>query len=304
MKKQLLRSREYFDAGFPLVLMTIDQSAIAEHAHDFYEMVYVRRGRGTHVIEGVPYPIRAGDFYFLRPGEGHFYLPDGPLKLVNILWQPILVREILRAEEALDFLKPLLRSRARRTAFRRLHLSGSAAFRVENLLDEMQREFEITRADKSAKSSHALLRHLFCALLILLSRAAQAGSTPSLKPTQINEQSAAQDTVARAIAYLENHAAQSVRVSEVAAHVSLSAGRLSHLFKAQTGRSVIEYLHELRLEKVCSDLRESALTIGEIAGTAGYNDTRFFYRVFRRHVGCSPTEYRARFLQSRHHESE
>jgi len=296
MQKQLLRSREYFEAGFPLVLMTINQEALAEHAHDFYEMVYVRRGRGTHVIEGTPYPIRAGDFYFLRPGEAHSYLPDGPLKLVNILWQPALVREILRAESALDFLKPLLRSRGSQSLFRRLHLSGGAAFRVENLLDEMQREFEIARSSKSKSGSHALLRHLFCALLILLARASDVGSTPRSTTALSSEQNAAQNTVARAIAYLENHASETVRVPEVAAHVSLSAGRLAHLFKAQTGRSIIEYLHELRLEKVCAALRESDLTIGEIAGDAGYNDTRFFHRVFRRHVGCSPTKYRARFV--------
>jgi AraC-like DNA-binding protein len=296
MHKKLLRSREYFQAGFPLVLMTIDQGAIAEHTHDFYEMVYVRRGRGTHVIEGAPYPIRAGDFYLLRPGEAHFYLPDGPLKLVNILWQPSLVREILRAEAALDFLRPLLRSHSSQSEFRRLHLSGGAAFRVENLLSEMQREFESAHIHKNAIGSHALLRHLFCALLILLSRA--AGSTPDMATAVSREHSAAQNTVARAIAYLEAHLTETIRVPQVAAYAALSAGRLSHLFKAQTGRSVIEYLHELRLEKVCRALRESDLPIGEIAGSAGYNDARFFHRIFRRHLGCSPGEYRARFLQS------
>ena len=301
MHKNLLRSREYFDAGFPLVVMAIEQGAIDEHTHDFHEMVYVRRGRGTHVIEGVPYPIRAGDFYFLRPGEAHSYLPDGALRLVNVLWQPSLVRDVLRVEASLEFLGPLLRSRRKaQPIFRRLHLSGSAAFRVENLLDEMQREIELARGHKNqavsdGTGSHALLRHLFCALLILLSR--HAGSTPGLKPALSSEPGAAQNTVARAIAYLEARAEDSVRVGEVAAHVSLSAGRLAHLFKAHTGRSVIEYLHELRLEKVCAALRESTAPIGEIAVHAGYNDARFFHRVFHRHAGCSPTQYRARFLQ-------
>jgi AraC-like DNA-binding protein len=131
----------------------------------------------------------------------------------------------------------------------------------------------------------------------LLARAGEAGNTPATATALSSEQSAAQNTVARAIAYLETHVAEAVRVAEVAAHVSLSAGRLAHVFKAQTGRSVIEYLHELRLEKVCLALREGALPVGEIAGDAGYNDTRFFHRVFRRHIGCSPTQYRARFLQ-------
>jgi AraC-like DNA-binding protein len=289
MKKSFLRSREYFEAGFPLVLMSLDQVAIPEHSHDFYEMVYVRRGRGVHVIEGAHYAIRAGDFYFLRPGENHFYQPDGTLKITNVLWQPSLVREVLRADMSLAFLKPLLRSREpAERLLRRLHLSGSMAFRVENLLDEMQREFETARSGDG--SSHALLRHLFCALLILLARADAALSTPAVKTSR---PSTAQTAVARAIGYLEEHRAQAVRVSEVAAHVALSSGRLAHLFKEQTGRSIIEYLHELRLEKACAALRESDSPISEIAADAGYNDTRFFYRVFRRQYGCSPLQFRS-----------
>lgn len=298
MKRQILRSREHLDAGFPLVVAELEQDANTSHAHDFYEMVYIRRGRGTHIIEDHPYPIRAGDFYFLRPGESHFYLPDGPLRIVNVLWQPGLVREILRADKdsSLTFLKPLLRSRAKsQTVFRRLHLSGSAAFRVENLLDEMRREIAAASGDASAMGCHAMLRHLFCALLVLLSRAHSAASTPS-QTNRLNKETSAQQAVARAIAYLEEHSSETIRVPEIAAHVALSPGRFAHLFKTHTGRSPIEYLHELRLEKVCVALRETTSTIQEIGGEAGYNDSRFFHRVFRRHAGCSPTEYRRQFF--------
>ena len=298
MKRPILRSREHLDAGFPLAVVEVEQACASSHAHDFYEMVYVRRGRGTHIIEDHPYPIRAGDFYFLRPGESHSYVPDGPLKIVNILWQPDLVREIMRADKdsSLAFLKPFLRSRAKsQPAFRRLHLSGSAAFRVENLLDEMRREIAAASGDASVMGCHAMLRHLFCALLVLLSRAHAAASTRA-KSNRANSQTDAQHSIARAIMYLEERSSETIRVPEIAAHVALSPGRFAHLFKAHTGRSPIEYLHELRLEKVCAALRESTLPIQEIAGEAGYNDSRFFHRVFRRHAGCNPTEYRSQFL--------
>jgi AraC-like DNA-binding protein/quercetin dioxygenase-like cupin family protein len=308
MKRRIVRSREILDAGFPLVVMEIQQQANAAHAHDFYEMVYIRRGRGTHMIEDVPYPIRAGDFYFLRPGESHYYLPDGDLRLVNILWQPSLVREILRADDdtSLNFLKPLLQSRSRSESqrlepqrakssmgFRRLHLSGSAAFRVENLLDEMRREIEASQHDVPAIGCHSLLRHLFCALLVLLGRASAAAAP--VKAERSTGDDASLHAIGRAIVYLEEHAAETIRVADVAAHVALSPGRFAHLFKTQTGRSVIEYLHELRFDRVCAALRESDLSVQEIAGDAGYNDFSFFHKVFRRYAGCSPTEYRSRF---------
>lgn len=297
-KKHILLSREHLNAGFPLDVIEVEQVDDIMHTHDFYEMVYIRRGRGTHVVEDNPYPIRAGDFYFLRPGESHSYTPDGTLIIVNVLWQPSLVREILRADKdsSLTFLKPLLHSRAKsHTVFRRLHLSGSAAFRVENLLDEMRREIAAASGDASVTGCHTMLRHLFCALLVLLSRANMAANAPA-KSSRMNKEASAQHSIARAIAYLEEHSSETIRVPEIAAHVALSPGRFAHLFKTHTGRSPIEYLHELRLEKVCAALRESTLPIQEIAGEAGYNDPRFFHRVFRRHAGCNPTEYRSQFL--------
>lgn len=297
MKRQVLRSRVYFDAGFPLFVMGIEQGAGPPHTHDFHEMVYVRRGRGTQLIEDEPYPIRTGDVYFLRPGETHCYLPDcRNLHIINVLWQPSLVKEVLRVDAPLAGIQQLLQPRRKGTAHfeRRLHLTGNAAFRVENLLDEMRREIEAAKIGAPAPGSNALLRHLFCALLVLLSRAA----TPEAKSNSQSVNSAAQTTVARAIAYLEEHCTQTVRVDDVASHVALSPGRFAHLFKTQTGRSVIEYLHELRMEKVCTALRESNASIQEIAGEAGYNDSRFFHRIFRRHTGCSPKEYRARLLES------
>jgi AraC-like DNA-binding protein len=295
MRQHTLRSRQFFDAGFPLFVMEIEQMAIAAHSHDYKEMVYVRRGRGMHVIEGVPYPMRAGDVYFLRPGEAHSYSPEGKsVRIINILWQPSLVRDVLRADAPIAAIEPLLRphAKASRQFERRLHLSGGAAFRVENLLDEMRREIEAAKIGAPSPGCHALLRHLFCALLVLLSRAHGGARTHRQRAGRLSDEGASQASMSRAIAYLEAHLAEVIRVPEVAAHVALSPGRFAHLFKSHTGRGVIEYLHELRLEKVCAALRESAAPIHEIAAESGYNDPRFFHRVFRRHFGCSPLQWR------------
>jgi AraC-like DNA-binding protein len=83
-----------------------------------------------------------------------------------------------------------------------------------------------------------------------------------------------------------------VRVSDVAAHVALSCSRLSHVFKQHTRRGINEYLHEYRIARACAALMESRLSVGEIAADVGYSDARFFHRVFRRHTGCNPTQYR------------
>jgi AraC-like DNA-binding protein len=286
-----LLAQSYFSSGLPLHIAEIQQSALSAHSHEFFEMVYVRRGQGAHYIEDTPYPISAGDLYVISPGEKHFYAPvgDSTLRIVNVLWMPSLVEELLRASafaapggaRKLLYVEPMLQ---RATPFaHRLHLAGGTAFRVESLLDEMRRELIAAAPD-----CEVLLRHLFCALLVLLSRAynEQKGEVPRVRRPAVTP---AQSVAARAIAYLESHHTRQVRVEEVAAHVAVSSGRLAHIFKERAGCGVIEYLHEYRIARACAALVQDDLAVGEIAAEVGYNDLRFFHRIFRRRTGCNPT---------------
>lgn len=265
-------------------------------------MVYVRRGRGWHFIEGERYPIQAGDLYVISPGETHGYAPlkDEAMHIVNILWMPSLVEDLLRAprhrargtERTLSgarqllYVEPMLRRETRFT--RRLHLAGRTALRVELLIDEMRRE-----QTQAAAGCELLLRHLFCALLVLLSRDYDEQNEWSRVRSEAAPRVSTQEAlVARAIEYIEENHTGALRVSDVAAHVALSPSRLSHVFKQQTRRGINEYLHQYRIARACASLMESNVTVGQVAADVGYSDARFFHRVFRRHTGCNPTQYR------------
>lgn len=294
--KTKLWGKGYFSPDFPLYIMELTQGEIDEHSHDFYEMVYVRSGHGDHWIGDQVFPIHAGDLYVINPGERHRYQPakSEPLRIINLLWLPALVKTLLPPEElkstfALRYLEPLARKRSRFE--HRLNLSGSTGFRVEALLDEMLREQE---AMQEQPGSALLLRNLFCALLVLLSRAVTEQEERIKKETK-NVSSPQREMVKTAIAYLEQNSEQQLRVADVASHVALSESRLSHLFKEHTGRGIIEWLHQHRIAKCCAMLLQNDDEIGQIARQVGYNDIRFFYRVFRRHTGCNPTQYRKHF---------
>lgn len=289
-----LYAHEFFLPHFPLHIMSVNQGPIAPHAHDFFEIVYVRRGRGVHYIEGAPYPIQSGDLYVISPGEGHYYtsLPEGDIHIINILWMPELVEETLHADATLQgavkllYVEPLLR---RETRFaHRLHLAGSLSFRVEALIDEMLREYAT-----AAAGSELLLRHLFCALLVLLSRAYDEQAKTRVVGRKSIDTS--QAVVEKAIAYIEANHTRPLRVADVAAHTAMSASRLAHLFKSRTDRGILEYLHHYRVARICNDLLHNKDSIQEIAAAAGYTDLRFFHRVFRRYTGCNPSQFRQHF---------
>ena len=72
----------------------------------------------------------------------------------------------------------------------------------------------------------------------------------------------------------------------------MSRSNLMRVFRAATGQSPIEYLLRLRIQKAMALLRNTDLTITEIAMEVGFNDSNYFTRQFKRVQGSSPTRFR------------
>jgi AraC family transcriptional regulator of arabinose operon len=99
--------------------------------------------------------------------------------------------------------------------------------------------------------------------------------------------------VQAARAYIDEHYASDIGLEEIAAASNLSPSRLSSLFRSETGSSVMAYRNELRLVQAAQLLLHSNLRIAEIGSRVGYAEQAFFSRIFRKHLGMSPRQYRA-----------
>lgn len=81
-------------------------------------------------------------------------------------------------------------------------------------------------------------------------------------------------------------------LSSVAHSYQVSLAYVSECVRAETGRTYKELLQQHRLEMAARLLRRSDMTIQQIIGQVGYENTSYFYRLFRAHYGQSPREYR------------
>lgn len=87
-------------------------------------------------------------------------------------------------------------------------------------------------------------------------------------------------------------------VGHMAAAVNLSYSRLEHLFKAETGSTLVNYRKRLQIEKARELLETTFLTNQQIMIRVGIDDESHFVKDFKKAYGLRPGEYR-----KRHHAS-
>lgn len=103
--------------------------------------------------------------------------------------------------------------------------------------------------------------------------------------------------VQRAVEYVRDHYSQSIDLPEVAQHVGVSPGHMSALFTRALGRSFTHFLAACRLEEAQRLLADPSLSIKEIAHRVGLENPFYFSRLFRKHTGHSPQQYRQRLTR-------
>ena len=101
-----------------------------------------------------------------------------------------------------------------------------------------------------------------------------------------------QAPVRAAKAYLLRHYMDNPSLEEVAEAVSMSPAYMSTLFKKELGIGFSEYLIQLRCEEAKRLMRETDEPMAVIAEKVGYQDAKYFSRIFRKTVGIKPSEYR------------
>ena len=100
--------------------------------------------------------------------------------------------------------------------------------------------------------------------------------------------------LADAFRLMEYHLAESFSLSDLAEKLHVSPNYLNRLFLRSMRLSPGAYLEQIRIQKALSLLRESSLSIKEIAGCAGFSHVSYFCEVIRKKTGMTPGEYRLR----------
>ena len=97
--------------------------------------------------------------------------------------------------------------------------------------------------------------------------------------------------------YLQENYDRDVKLQEISDHFYISREYISRKFKQEFNENISDYIVRIRMEKAKSLLKNSQLKIYEIAGMIGYQDDKYFRKVFKKVEGITPNEYRAEYMK-------
>ena len=96
----------------------------------------------------------------------------------------------------------------------------------------------------------------------------------------------------KAIDYIHEHYNEQVTLNEVAENIYVSTFYISRMFKKELGKSFIDYLNDVRIEKAKELLKDVKYKTYEVAELVGISDPHYFSKIFKKYSGMTPSEYR------------
>jgi AraC family transcriptional activator of pobA len=252
-----------------------EPNLLLPHRKAYYLLVFAKHAPGRHWVDAVPYVRQDHALYFSSPGQ-------------------ILVKEEAipfwgtRLEFTEEFLALQQNAALRQLPLiqnphnaHELALPPADEAVVDDLLTKLEAE-----CHRPGEWQHQLLSAYLTALLTYLSRL-YTEQYPGGEP------SADQRLLRTYRARIEEHFRERHEVGAYAELLHISAGHLSEVVKAQSGKSAIKHLHERLVLEAKRLLFYTPQSLKELAFDLGFSDASYFNRFFKRETGLTPAEYRA-----------
>lgn len=92
--------------------------------------------------------------------------------------------------------------------------------------------------------------------------------------------------------YIENNYSEPISLQDMADYAHISKEYLCRIFNVMSDTSPVEYLNRYRIRQSTSLLIHTSRSISDISLSCGFNNSSYFNKIFLRHMGCTPSEYR------------
>lgn len=288
-KTRYAKATYYFrNYDLPIDLKVIEATGSAQHPydlttevhqHDFVELVIITQGHGCQIIDGLDYPVSAGDVFLLQGDSEHYFKERNSLCLINVMYDPVrlpLPYDWLRRLPGYNVIFEIEPIQRNRQKFKHhLKLNPVALEKVIELCQRLEKELQNGSHLKSLLRLQELI--IFIAENYNIEPDANLGSAAR---------------IGKIISRLETDYRRNWQLHELAQLAGTSVNNLLRIFRNAAGTTPIDYLNQIRLRHAAALLKHTSTPISEIALECGFTDSNYFTRKFKTQYAATPREYR------------
>ena len=258
-----------------------------EHIHNEFEIFIVLKGSGIAKIKNKSYSIKEGDIFLINSGEVHSYMRD-----------PLYTLDVEDTDDVPLFLFVQISNHCLREYFPQIRTTIFNSCNLRDYLSDAEANSMINLLVQSAKIY--FMEEPLYQLNVLSNIAKVLVSCYKEVPHEIISE--AQKTnlkqknlrVERIISYIDANFETQIRLQDLAEQENLSPTHFSHLFTSLFGVTFQNYVNIKRMEQCIRLMPNKEKTLLEISYESGFSDPKYMNRMFIKHFGYTPKEYRKR----------
>lgn len=258
-------------------LLTAEKNLVHElHRHDFYFVLFIKKGKGEHEIDFIKYEVDDDVVFFIRPGQVHqLNLEKGTsgflIQFTSDFYAPkeIPAIQVLRKVSNKNFCKLTVNSIG--------HIFGLLQFIFIEYTE---------KKDRYKESIRAYLEILFIAM-------SRNSSNPRQNPNDAKLYS--QERLEELHDLLEKNISTKKQVSQYAEMLNITPYQLNAITKASLQKNVSELINEHIILEAKRMLIATTNQVNQVADMLGFDDPSYFIRFFKKQTGHTPELFRQNY---------
>lgn len=273
--------KDHLREPFELVLKEyLDVCPRGAHTHTFFELIYIVDGTGTQCINEAEVGYKPGDLFLLAPNDAHLFKIVQRSQFFFIRFNNVFVQSSPKEKELLQKLEMIL-TNARHEPGCIIRNEADRGYTV-NLMKMLIGEHQ--SHDLYHKE---LIEQLVNTLLVIIAR-----NISQTFPKSIDETSEGKTIDILNYIQANVYYPDKLRAEAISDHFGIAESYLGAYFKKHTNESLQQYILSYKLKLIENRLQHTNMRVKEIADEFGFTDKSHLNRIFKKHRGMSPTEFK------------
>lgn len=273
-----------------VIINKIIDGVTAYHKHDFFEINYCLSGVIYERIGGNTFAIGEGEMIFMSPGVYHACYPSEDAEVYNILFKKEWLENVATSFERYDP-SNYLTSLVKNVVYTTFSLGRSSDECGEKVKQLIEQSYTINRHVDMYEN--LLFENYTCEFLLYLTKHLHHEYN-FVSGKNLHAEIYTPDEIVKYI----NDNFSKITLEDAASHFGYSRSQLHRILLTHTGHGFSELVLNMRMMRARHYLLNTHLPIKSIANLLGIDSAEHFARMFKKHRGITPKEYRNQFMRA------